>query len=113
MPSCQFFVQSGGVPLVSGDIFSGTPFPIGGVQLVLDKAAPGPVYVGTSGTPTFLSGGSLSSGGLADGMKLNPGDGFFFPRASMYNLSGRQRIDSVQMVGPAASSGAIMFWYAF
>ena len=112
MPSCQFFDRSGGIPLVSGDIFSGLPYPIGGVQLVWDKAAPGPIYVGASGTPTFLSGGVFSSGGLADGVKLNPGDGWFFAKSTLYNLSGRQRIDAVQMIGPAASSGGIMFWYS-
>ena len=112
MPSMQFFVQSGGVPLVSGDVYSGQPFPVGGVQTTLDKSAPGPVYVGWSGTPTYLSGGSLSSGGMADGMKLSPGDGYFIPHVSLYNLSGLPRVDAVRIVGPATSSGAIVFWAA-
>lgn len=110
MPSTQMFVQSGGIRLVSGDIYSGLPFPVGGVQLQWDAAASGPVYVGWSGTPTFLSGGSLSSGGMADGYKMSPGDKFFVPKISMCNASGLPRIDAIKLVGPATASGGVMYW---
>ena len=111
MPSTQFFFQSGGIPLVSGDPYSGTPFPIGGVQVRLQKAASAPIYVGWSGTPTVGSGGVFSSGGMADGQQLTPGDGLFIQKAVLYNLSGKPRIDAVKLVGPATASGVVVDWF--
>ena len=117
MPSTLVFVQSGGIGLVSGNIFSGTILDLiqprfsqgGGVQLKLAAAAPGIVYVGLpnmSGTvTTFLSGGSLSSGGLADAFELSPGDGYYLPKYRL--VSG---IETIRLLAPAASSGGRVFW---
>ena len=118
MPSTQIFPQSGGIRLISGDVFSGTGFPAGGIQIYLDTAAPGPIYIGlpwfSGGAPaasgveggvTITSGGSLSSGGLQDGFKLTAGRDFFIPRVRLY--SG---ISSIRIGAPAASSGGIIFW---
>ena len=110
MPSCQLISQSGGVLLVSGNLWSGQRLqPIGGIQIKLAKAAPGNVYVGvTSGgeAVTITSGGSLSSGGLLDGFELAPGDAFFINK-SEFAASG---IEAIKINVPAASSGAVLFW---
>jgi len=112
MPSTQVFVQSGGIGLVSGNVFSGGPQLIGGVQLKLAAAAPGLIYVALpnlSGTVgTFLSGGSLSSGGLADGMEMSPGDSYFVPKTRL--VSG---IETIRRLAPAASSGGRLMWEPF
>lgn len=115
MPSCQLISQSGGIGLVSGAVFSGTGFPKGGIQLLLQKSAPGNVSVAIpplsgwiSGYSTYSSGGSLSSGGFTDGFELTPGDSFFFPNCRL--VSG---VESIRINVPAASSGARMFWDAF
>lgn len=109
MPSLMCFPQSGHIALVSGDIFSGTGRPQGGVQLKLADGAPGAIYVGlpnASGTVmTLTSGGSLSSGGLADGMELSPGGAYFIPRIRL--VSG---IQTIRVGVPAASSGARLYW---
>jgi hypothetical protein len=108
MPSCQLFVQSGGIALVSGDIFSGNPI-VGGVQLKLAAGAPSLFYVGLpnlSGTvSTSVSGGILSSGGLADGMEISPGDTYFIPKTRL--VSG---IESIRLIVPTAASGGRLFW---
>ena len=112
MPSTVLFNQSGGIGLVSGNIFSGGPQLVGGVQLKLAAAAPGLIYVGLpnlSGTvSTSVSGGSLSSGGLADGMELSPGDGYFVPKTRL--VSG---IETVRLIVPATASGGRLFWDVF
>ncbi len=109
MPSLQVFPQSGGIALVSGNIFSGGPQLIGGIQLKLSSSGAGPIYVGLpnlSGTvSTSISGGSLSSGGLADGMELSPGGGYFIPRTRL--VSG---IQTPILIVPATSSGARLYW---
>jgi len=109
MPSTQLFSQSGGIGLVSGAIFSGTGFPVGGIQLKLAAAAPGTIYVGLpnlSGTvTTSVSGGSLSSGGLADGMELVAGASYFVPNTRL--VSG---IETIRLDVPAAASGGRLFW---
>ena len=68
MPSTQLFPTSGGVRLVSGDIYSGGPQLVGGVRMKA-ALAPAPFYVGlpnlSGAYPTSTSGGVLSSGGLA------------------------------------------------
>lgn len=119
MPSTLLFVQSGGQLLVSGGIFSGTPWSltkwqgtasqVGGIQMKLSRTAPDTIYVGLpnlSGTVnTFLSGGSLSSGGMTDGMELAPGDSYFIPMSRL--ISG---IQTPRLMGPATASGGRVFW---
>lgn len=113
MPSTLLMPFSGGVTLMSGSPFSGSPQMVGGVQLRLAKAAPSLVYVGVpnlSGeAPTATSGGSLSSGGMADGMELSPGDSYFIPKTRLQN-SG---VCSIQVIVPAAASGGRLFWELF
>ena len=112
MPSLQLFSQSGGIGLVSGAIFSGQPYPIGGIQLRLAAAAPGLVYVGlpnlSGDVTTGASGGSLSSGGLADGMEISAGDSYFVSKSRL--VSG---IQTIRLIVPAASSGGRLFWEPF
>lgn len=113
MPSCQLLSASGGIRLVSGDLYSGSPQLIGGVQLKLAKGAPGAVYVGLpalsgSAAVTATSGGSLSSGGLLDGMELNPAEAYFIPKVRL--MSG---IETIRVAVPAASSGGVLFWEVF
>ena len=121
MPSTLVGGQSGGVLLVSGNIYSGsfldvgTGYPgaqgrVGGIQLKLGGDASGFVYVGLPGLSgtvmTTTSGGFLSSGGLADGIPLSPGQDYFVPRSRM--TSG---IQTVRLIPVAAASGqARMFW---
>ena len=125
MPSTLVMPQSGGSYLVSGDVFSGNNLPVGGFQLKLARAAPGPIYVGVrrnnqlpsyvefsgglSGSfPTIASGGHLSSGGMLDGIELAPGDAQFIQRIAL--PSG---IQDIKYATPAASSGGRLFydWY--
>ena len=127
MPSLLVLPVSGGATLVSGDIFSGNRgSPQGVVQLYLDTAAPGPIYVGFhrhpapsdltpwsgnhsfSGVVTITSGGTLSSGGLADGMLMRPGDSHQIPKLVL--VSG---ILDIRYATPAGSSGGRLFfeWY--
>ncbi len=110
MPSTVLISQSGGMGLVSGTIYSGTPWPVGGVQLLYSNTAQsGPIYVGLpnqSGTvSTGASGGNLSSGGMADGMEMIPGNSYFVPKVRL--SSG---IESIRLIVPAAASGARVFW---
>ncbi len=109
MPSTMLFPQSGGIGLVSGAILSGTGYPVGGIQLRLAKTAPGLFYCGlvnlSGDVATGASGGSLSSGGLADGMEINPGDAYFIPHLRL--VSG---IETIRMIVPAASSGGRVHW---
>lgn len=111
MPSTQVFVQSGGIGIVSGSVMSGSYWPIGGVQLKLAAGAPGLIYVGLpnlSGAPsTGASGGSLSSGGLADGMEVGPGESYFVPKTRL--VSG---VETIRIIAPASSSGGRLFWEA-
>lgn len=117
MPSMILMIQSGGIGLVSGAVFSGSILDLrpgqggcGGVQIKLAAGAPGIMYVGLpnlSGTVcTFLSGGSLTSGGLQDAFELSAGDAIFIPKYRLY-MSG---IEGIRMLGAAASSGARVFW---
>lgn len=112
MPSTIVFPQSGGIPLMSGSPYSGSPQLVGGLQLKLAQGAPGAVYVGlpnlSGTTTTMLSGGSLSSGGLADGMELSPGDAYFIAKVRL--VSG---VCTPTILAPAASSGGRLFWDVF
>ena len=112
MPSTLLFTQSGGIALVSGEIYSGSPQLVGGIQLKLANAAPGLIYVGLpnlSGTiNTSTSGGSLTSGGLTDGMELSPGQAYFIPKTRL--VSG---VLTVRLIVPATASGGRLFWEPF
>jgi len=123
MPSTLLFSQSGGIALVSGDIFSGAVIPFGSVEMKLAAGAPGVCYVGIrrkfypdtaafsgflSGAVTVTSGGSLSSGGWSDGMELSPGDRYNVPR--LHLSSG---IQDIRIAVPAASSGGRLFYELF
>lgn len=112
MPSTLLFTQSGGISLCSGDIYSGSPQLVGGIQLKLQNTAPGLIYVGLpnlSGTVnTSTSGGSLSSGGLTDGMELSPGQSYFVPKTRL--VSG---VLTVRLIVPATASGGRLFWETF
>lgn len=121
MPSLMCFPQSGGIPLVSGNIYSGQyAYPAGGFLLKLATSGPGPVYVcipNMSGeVPTMTSGGSLSSGGLADGWELAAGGEYLIPRSRLgltnSGVSGfwQAGIQDVRLHVPAASSGVRLFW---
>ena len=121
MPSTLVGGQSGGVLLVSGNVYSGsildigTGYPggqgrVGGCQLKLASSASGSVYVGLPGLSgaavTIGSGGFLSSGGLADGIPLSPGQDYFVPRSRL--VSG---VETIQLIPEAAASGqARLFW---
>ena len=112
MPSTILAGLSGGVALVSGNIYSGTLFPLGSVQLKYAVSGIGPVYVGlpnlSGAIPTGQSGGSLSSGGLSDGMEMLPGDSYVVPKCRL--VSG---IETIRVIVPAGASGSRMFWEAF
>lgn len=111
MPSTQVISQSGGIGLVSGTIYSGQLLPIGGIQFYADRFNPSgvAVYIGLpnlSGTvSTSTSGGSLSSGGLSDGMPLYPDSSYFVPKCRL--VSG---IQTPRLIAAAAASGARVFW---
>ena len=112
MPSTLVMVRSGGIQLVSGDIYSGGPQLVGTLALKLAAAAPGIIYVGLpnlSGTvPTFNSGGSLTSGGLTDGMEVSPGGTYEIPKTRL--VSG---ILTPIILAPAGSSGGRLFWEVY
>jgi hypothetical protein len=95
MPSTQLFTQSGGIGLVSGNIFSGSNVRLNSVKLKLSATASGSIYVGvpnlSGDVVTGASGGVLSSGGMADGFELSPGS--------------THDIESVRLIIPAAVSG--------
>lgn len=124
MPSTTLMAAvSGGVALCSGDIFSGSAWPFAGIQLKLSVSGAGPVFVclpNLSGSvPTLSSGGSLSSGGMADGMEMAPGDTYFIPKARLRittsgvsNGSGQWQtgVQDIRIVLAAASSGSRLFW---
>lgn len=114
MPSTLVGFQSGGQPIVSGNPYSGRIAPVGGVQLLLGANASGTVYVGTalglsSGGITIQSGGDLSSGGLSDGLPIDPGGGLFIPA-----LKCSGQIDKILVAVPPAVSGRCrLYWEAF
>ena len=115
MPSTRVMVQSGGMLLThatSGSLYSGSPFLQGGIQLKLQAAAPGPIYVSLpnlSGTVgTFNSGGSATSGNdvsLTDGLELSPGEGYFVPKTRL--VSG---VCTPLILAAATSSGGLLMW---
>lgn len=113
MPSTIVGALSGGVPLVSGNPYSGDMTPYGGVQLRVSSDASGSVYVGValglrSGGITITSGGALASGGLSDAMELRPNDAYFVPR-----LQCSGQLDKIYATVVAGISGRVrLFWEA-
>ncbi len=105
MPSAIPGFVSGGTLLVSGNPWSGTRLPLGGVLIKSATVASGNVYIGLSGGVTMLSGGALSSGGMLDGMELRPGGEYFVPKLG---ASGIMNI--FVGVPPAASGQCRLFW---
>lgn len=108
MPSILLGNQSGGQILVSGNPWSGSIRPQGGVQLRLARNASGNAYIGLSGGVTISSGGFLQSGGgLLDGMIMGPGDSYFIPRIG----TGVSGAFSIYAAGDAAVSGqGRLYW---
>lgn len=93
MPSVQIGNQSGGQALFSGNPFSGTLRPFGGVQLMWDPLASGLyAYVGLSGGLTVKSGvinsSFINSGGGLDGLPMAAGTTYFIPKIACQPVSG-------------------------
>ncbi len=104
-------LASGAQIIVSGNPWSGTIVPITGLQLRLDKAASGNVYIGLSGGTTMTSGGMfLSGGGLLDGFLLGPGDAYFIPKGR-FQFSGTYNVYARHDV--ACSGQARLYYEAF
>lgn len=112
MPSTLIGAQSGGVQLVSGRFFSGTIWPIGGVQLKAGISNSGPVYVALSGGVTIISGGALASGGMLDGYELSPGNTYFVPKFAVSGLLAASSGGGTVMVTCAAAVSGFcrVFW---
>lgn len=110
MPSTQLFSQSGGIGLVADGsaFYSGSPQLKYGVTLKYEASGT-EVFVGLpnlSGTVnTSTSGGSLSSGGLADGVQLTGNQSYFVPQSRL--VSG---LETIRLLVPAGSSGERLFW---
>ncbi len=120
MPSLLCMSQSGGIGLVSGNIYSGYTFPYDVTLKLTDTKGSRFIYIGLpplSGTHlsgfittnvTITSGGSLSSGGLFDGMELSEGGSYGISKSRL--MSG---IESIRVGVPAISSGILLFWEFF
>ena len=113
MPSYLIGNASGGELVISGNPWSGqnAQFPVGGIQIELDREASGSIYVGLSGIVTVKSGGFfLSGGGLLDGMQVKPGGSYFIPRLGT-GLSG---FISVRIASdPAVSGQGRAYWEVY
>lgn len=112
MPSALVGFYSGGMALVgSGNPYSGSWSPYAKVELKNAWNSSGPAYVGvllgpTSGGVTMTSGGSQSSGGLADGFELPPNGSYELTRLV---VSGN--LDKVRVFCDPAVSGRVrLFW---
>lgn len=101
-------VASGAQIIVSGNPYSGTITPYGGIQLRLDRSCSGNVYVGSSSNITVNSGGMfLSGGGINDGIPLYPGDSYFIP----IKFTGMSGSYSIYARHDAACSGqGRLYW---
>ncbi len=111
MPSLLPGFVSGGAALVSGNPWSGLPYPPMGVKVKVSEVVSGLVYVGValglaSGGITQTSGGALSSGGLSDGWEMGAGDEYFIPRG---RCSGQ--VNKIYVVVPPAISGTMRIFY--
>ncbi len=103
--------MSGGASLISGNPWSGNIFPWSEVFVKVGIAVSGLVYVGValdraSGGLTMNSGGALTSGGIADGVELRPGDSFTIPRLL---CSGNP--DKIMVGVPTAISGTMRIYW--
>lgn len=111
MPSSIIGAISGGVQLVSGNIFSGAglAFVPNGIRLMPDPnsgpALSGQIFISFSGGVTTRSGGALASGGLRDGMPLQNGV------HTLLRLQGK--ITDLFCTVDAATSGARLFWSVY
>lgn len=121
MPSIKADWVSGGMNILSGvfaALWSGqgpAGFPVGGIQLRADKANSGSLYIALSGNMTIQSGdffrsGGILSGGILDGMPMNPGDAYLLPKLS-FPLSGAPAV----FVQPdlACSGQGRLYWERF
>lgn len=113
--------QSGGMPLISGNPFSGRQYaPQSELIIKASRTNSGSIYVALSGGVTVLSGGfALSGGGQRDGMEIGPGGSYSIPRLAFdkgsasgsFAVSGGFGI--YVACDPAASGQARVFWEAF
>lgn len=104
MPSLIVGAQSGGVPLVSGMVYSGYGLPKQGVRLYNDVVSSGPVYAAWSGGVTIGSGGALTSGGMNDGIPIPPNVTYHMPMPPGGPAS-------VYLTITAANSGLCRVWW--
>ena len=107
------YANSGGAQLVvSGNPWSGTPFPVGGIQIGLSPEASGNAYVGFSGNIRMTSGGAGANAlsGYLDGFLVGPGQGYFVPKAR-FAQSGSYNIYA--FVDAAGSGQARLSFEAF
>lgn len=108
-----------GMPLVPNNVFSGTAYPIAGILIKNSTSGIGPVYIGvhdlSGSAPTLLSGGSLTSGGMADAMELGRGESYFIPRGRL-RMSGQQPgmgpvdLTTIRYHALHSASGSRLFW---
>lgn len=74
MPSFLVGAQSGGVQVMSGNPWSGSPTQPTGCWFRVSQAVSGLVYQGYSGGLTINSGVALATGGFLDGIERGPGE---------------------------------------
>ncbi len=105
MPSMLVGAQSGGVPLTSGNPYSGNfnyPSPL---RVKLSNAVSGLVFVGYSGNLTASSGVGLSTGGSLDGVELKAGDAYSLMMNPAFGPS------SIFVTCAATVSGTLRLFY--
>lgn len=84
MASVLIGMSGGPQQVISGNPWSGSFHPVGGVHFRLSPDASGNVYLGTSGNMTRTSGSFfLSGGGVNDGMVVRPGGEWFVPKTAL------------------------------
>lgn len=123
MPSFIVNNVSGGDRIIAGFPYSRPSFPTGGVQIVLDYTASGSAYIGLSGGVTIRSGvhtasGGVLSGGMLDGMQVNPGGSYFIPAAALVSKGGTASglsgfINIYASVDPGGSGQARLYFEFF
>lgn len=105
MPSTIVGDISGGVPLISGNPWSGQKTSPTGIYMKVGATLTSGVfaYVAYSGGITVLSGGALASGGIRDGFQIAPGETIArrLPPGGPANIFANT---------PAATSGLRLFW---
>lgn len=121
MPSIILGNNSGGQNILSGAILwpsgVGTPKPVGGVQIRLDRGALGNAYFGFSGNLTINSGPCLAGAasghygsGLLDGTPLYPGDVAFVPRLGVIGTS-QSGMPALFVATDATASGQARLYF--